>query len=249
MSDAAGDTAPTLPVELIAAPAEEPGPRAAYGELGGARIRLCVFCGSSTGRGAIDVEAAQGVGKAIAARGAGLVYGGASVGLMGVVADAALGAGVEVVGVLPEALAVAEVAHPALGRLELVTTMHERKARMAELSDGYVVLPGGLGTLEEMFEVWTWAHLGIHRSPLGLLNIGGYFDPLLRFVDDAVEAGFVPARSRDLVVVGDDPQRLVDDVIGRIVRDAPAPDPRAHVGEILAERRLRQADAGGTAER
>lgn len=234
------DATPSLPGELIAAPDEGREPRVAYGELGGAPVRLCVFCGSSTGRGAVDVEAARGVAKAIAARGAGLVYGGASVGLMGVVADTALGAGVEVVGVLPEALAVAEVAHPALARLELVTTMHERKARMAELSDGYVVLPGGLGTLEEMFEVWTWAHLGIHRSPMGLLNVDGYFDPLLRFVEQAVDAGFVPARSGDLVVVGEDPQRLVDEVIARVVRDGPAPDPHAHVGEILAERRLRE---------
>lgn len=224
------------PAELIATPE----PHTAYGELGDERLRLCVFCGSSTGRGAVDVAAARGVGKAIAARGAGLVYGGASVGLMGVVADTALAAGVEVVGVLPEALAVAEVAHPALGRLELVSTMHERKARMAELSDAYVVLPGGLGTLEEMFEVWTWAHLGIHRSPLGLVNIDGYFDPLLRFVANAVEAGFVPARSAEFLVVGEDPQQVVDDVLARVVRDAPASDPHAHVAEILAERRLRE---------
>ncbi|WP_436791637.1 TIGR00730 family Rossman fold protein [Yinghuangia sp. YIM S10712] len=204
-----------------------------------------MFCGSSTGRGEVDVEAARRTAEAIAGRGAGVVYGGASVGLMGVVADTALAAGGEVVGVLPEALAVAEVAHPGLSRLELVATMHERKARMAELSDAFVVLPGGLGTLEEMFEVWTWAHLGIHRRPMGLLNVGGYFDPLLRFVGDAVDAGFVPARSGDLVVVGDDPRQLVDEVLARVARDAPAPDPREHVSEILAERRLRKAGAGG----
>ncbi|MGW1994904.1 LOG family protein [Embleya sp. NPDC001921] len=207
------------------------------------RPRLCVFCGSARGRGSTDLEAARRTGHAIARRGAELVYGGGAAGLMGAVADAALEAGARVVGVVPEPLVIAELAHPGLTRLEVVSDMHRRKARMAEAADAFLVLPGGLGTFEEMFEIWTWAHLGLHQRPLGILNVDGYFDPLLRLVESAVDAGFVPPRSGDLVIVREQPEQLVDDMLARAAAagDAPTLDPLQHIGELLTERNEREA--------
>lgn len=172
--------------------------------------RLCVYCGSSAGSRPVYAEAASDLGQALAARGIGVVFGGGSVGMMGLVADAALEAGGEAVGVIPHGLAAREVGHPGLTVLHKVDTMHERKALMADLSDGFVALPGGLGTLEELMEVWTWAQLGIHRKPVGLLNVEGYFDGLLAFIDHAVAEGFVRETHRAMLLVGDTPEVLLD---------------------------------------
>lgn len=172
--------------------------------------RLCVYCGSSAGARPVYAEAATAFGQLLAERGIGVVFGGGSVGMMGLVADAALAASGEAIGVIPHGLAAREVDHPGLTALHKVDTMHERKALMADLSDGFVALPGGLGTLEELMEVWTWAQLGIHRRPVGLLNIGGYFDGLLTFVNHAVTEGFVREGHRALLLVGDTPEALLD---------------------------------------
>ncbi|MEL6977699.1 MAG: TIGR00730 family Rossman fold protein [Pseudomonadota bacterium] len=163
--------------------------------------RLCVFCGSSKGVDPRRRETARALGAALAERGVGLVYGGASIGLMGAVADGALAAGGEVIGVLPRALFQHEVAHQRLTALHETNGMHERKAMMAELSDGFIALPGGLGTLEELFEVWTWAQLGVHAKPIGLLNDGDFYSPLLRFLDHVGEAGFLRPGHRELLLV------------------------------------------------
>lgn len=160
---------------------------------------VCVFCGSSPGRQPEYASLAKSLGGALARRGLALVYGGGRVGLMGVVADAVLAEGGRAVGVIPKALARKEVAHEGLSELEVVATMHERKARMAELADAFLALPGGLGTLEELFETWTWGQLGIHGKPLGLLDTTGYFDPLVTFLDHAVAEGFVRAQHRAMV--------------------------------------------------
>jgi len=172
--------------------------------------RICVFCGSKPGRDPVYAAAARALGDTLARRKLGLVYGGASVGLMGVVADAVLAAGGEAIGVLPAALAHKEIAHPGLSELRVVASMHERKAQMVELSDGFVALPGGLGTLEELFEVLTWAQLGLHAKPCGLLDAAGYWRDLERFLDHAVAERFVKERHRALVLVDDDPGRLLD---------------------------------------
>jgi hypothetical protein len=169
-----------------------------------------VFCGSAAGRDPAFAEAARGLARAFARRGTGIVYGGGSVGLMGVLADEALGAGVEVIGVIPHGLLVREVAHRGLTEQRVVPTMHARKALMAELADAFVALPGGLGTLEELFEVVTWAQLGIHAKPIGLLNTRGYFDALLAFVERAIAAGFVRPEYRGFLVVADQPDALLD---------------------------------------
>ena len=183
--------------------------------------RVCVFCGSSTGSRPAYVRAARALGAAIAARGLGLVYGGGSIGLMGVVADAVLERGGEVLGVIPRALARKEIAHHGLTRLEVVSTMHARKARMAELADGFVAMPGGLGTLEELTEVLTWGYLGIHRKPTALLDVAGYWDPLIDLLDHAVEEGFLKAQHRRLVVVERRPGRLLDRLARHRVPEAP----------------------------
>ena len=172
--------------------------------------RVCVFCGSRDGTRSQYAAAAGGMGEALARRGIGLVYGGGGIGLMGVLADAALSAGGDVIGVIPESLMAREVAHRGLGDLRVVASMHERKALMAELSDAFVALPGGFGTLEEFCEALTWAQLGIHRKPCGLLNVEGFFDPLLSFFDHAVRERFVSPDHRSLVVVEEDPGRLLD---------------------------------------
>jgi uncharacterized protein (TIGR00730 family) len=172
--------------------------------------RLCVFCGSSSGSRPAYAAAARALGEALARRGLGLVTGGGRVGLMGVIADASMGAGGEVIGVIPEALAAKEVAHAGPTELRVVGSMHERKAMMAELSDGFVALPGGFGTLEEFFEVLTWAQLGLHPKPCALLNVAGFYAPLLALLDHAVAEGFVKPIHRALVLVEEEPERLLD---------------------------------------
>lgn len=171
---------------------------------------VCVFCGSSPGKREGYGEAARAAGRTIAERGLRLVYGGAMVGLMGAVADAALAAGGEVIGVIPEALAERELAHGGLTEIHHVKSMHERKAMMAEFSDAFVALPGGVGTLEELFEVWTWAQLGYHGKPVGLLNSEGYFDPLLVFVDRQCSEGFMKRDHRDMLVVESEAGLILD---------------------------------------
>jgi len=172
--------------------------------------RVCVFCGSSHGASPVYAEAARDLGRRLARRGLGLVYGGGNVGLMGEVADAALAAGGEVIGVIPYALEAREVAHSGLTELHVVDSMHERKALMADLSDGFLALPGGIGTLEEFFEVWTWGQLGLHAKPCGLLDVAGYYAPLLAFLDRTVEEGFLRPAHREVVLVDTDPEALLD---------------------------------------
>lgn len=173
-------------------------------------MRICVFLGSSIGRRAIYREAAEELGRLIAARGIGLVYGGGTAGLMGVLADAACAAGGEVVGIIPEALRSREHDHPRLAGLHVVRTMHERKALMAELSDGFLALPGGIGTLEELFEVWTWAQLGYHAKPCGLLDVGGFYGKMSGFIDDIVLEGFLAPEHRRMLIVGHDAGEMLD---------------------------------------
>jgi uncharacterized protein (TIGR00730 family) len=171
--------------------------------------RICVFSGSSPGRRQAYGEAASALGRLLAEHGIGVVYGGASLGLMGRLADAARDAGGEVIGVIPQSLVDFEVAHMGLDDLRIVGSMHERKALMAELSDAFIALPGGIGTLEEFFEVWTWAKLGSHRKPCGLLNIEGYYDKLLGFLDHVVEEAFLKPAHREMILVEDDPKVLL----------------------------------------
>jgi uncharacterized protein (TIGR00730 family) len=171
---------------------------------------VCVFCGSSPGRDPIHAEAARALGRALAARALTLVYGGGATGLMGIVADAALGAGGQVTGIIPRGLERRELAHRGLTRLEVVGSMHERKARMAALAEGFVALPGGMGTLEELAEILTWAQLGLHARPVGLLDVGGYYQPLVAFFDRAVEAGFLRPEHRRLLTVEREPEPLLE---------------------------------------
>ncbi|TVT36416.1 TIGR00730 family Rossman fold protein [Amycolatopsis rhizosphaerae] len=172
--------------------------------------RICVFCGSSSGNDAVYAEQAAALGKLLAERGIGLVYGGASVGIMGVVADAALAAGGEVIGVIPKHLMRVEIGHADLTELHVTAGMHERKAKMAELSDGFLALPGGAGTLEELAEVWTWAQLGLHHKPIGLVDVAGYYRPLREFADHMVAEGFLRPQHRDLIFIDPDPVVLLD---------------------------------------
>lgn len=174
--------------------------------------RICVFCGSSAGRDPAYRAAAVALGSLLAERSIGLVYGGAAIGLMGAVADAARAAGGEVIGVIPRALVEWEVAHTGLADLRIVASMHERKALMAELSDGFIALPGGIGTLEELFEVWTWAQLGSHNKPCALLNVRGFYDSLLGFLDFVVDAAFLKPVHRSMLLVGDTPQDLLEKI-------------------------------------
>ena len=183
--------------------------------------RVCVFCGSSPGVRDSYAEAAAGMGRALAERGIGLVYGGGNVGLMGVVADAVLAAGGQVIGVIPEGLLAREVGHQGLTELRVVRTMHERKAAMADLSDAFVALPGGMGTLEELCEVLTWTQLGIHRKGAGVLNVGGFYDPLLAMFDRAVGEGFLKPAHRALVLSDTDPRRLLDQLAAARLPDTP----------------------------
>ena len=160
---------------------------------------VCVFCGSSPGVDPGFVAAAEEVGRLLAPQGRRLVYGGGRLGLMGAVADAALAHGGEVIGVIPGALVEKEVAHTGLTELRVVASMHDRKAAMADLADGFLALPGGIGTLEEFFEIWTWGQLGLHHKPFGLLNVAGFFDPLLAFLDQLTEQRFVRAEHRGML--------------------------------------------------
>lgn len=171
---------------------------------------VCVFCGSSPGNDPAYAEAALTLGRTLAERDTTLVYGGGHVGLMGVVADAALGAGGEVIGVMPKSLVDREIGHAGLTKLHVVRSMHERKAMMSELSEGFVALPGGNGTLEEFFEVLTWAQLGEHHKPCGLLNVAGYYDPLLAVFDRMVDRAFLKDEHRKLVLVERDPSALLE---------------------------------------
>jgi len=172
--------------------------------------RLCVFCGSNHGTRPEYTTAVQALGRELAARQIGLVYGGGGVGLMGVIADAVLAEGGEVIGVLPVSLGSKEIAHPDVEDIRLVGSMHERKAVMAELSDGFIAAPGGFGTLEELFEQLTWGQLGMHAKPCGLLNVAQYFDALLEFLDSATREKFIREQHRETLVVGVTPSDLID---------------------------------------
>ncbi len=165
---------------------------------------VCVFCGSSVGSKPAFIGAAIALGKVLAEQKIRLVFGGGRVGLMGAIADSALQAGGEVIGVIPDHLVAREVAHQGLSDLRIVKSMHERKALMAELSDAFVAMPGGLGTLEEFFEVWTWGQLGLHRKPYALLNVNGFYDPLVQFIDQLVEQRFVKPEHRKMLIVESD---------------------------------------------
>jgi uncharacterized protein (TIGR00730 family) len=185
--------------------------------------RVCVFAGSATGHRSEYAEAARALAAELARRHLGLVYGGGSIGLMGVLADTALAAGVEVVGVIPKPIASKELAHGGLTELRLVATMHERKATMAALADGFVALPGGLGTFEETLEMLTWSQLGVHAKPVGVLNAGGYYDGLLRWLSHAVAEGFLHRANLGLLLFGDTAAELLD----ALAAWRPPPAPRA----------------------
>jgi uncharacterized protein (TIGR00730 family) len=174
--------------------------------------RVCVYAGSQSGARADYAAAAQSLASQLAERGFGVVYGGGRVGLMGVLADTAIAIGGEVIGVIPRHLEEREVAHRGLSELRVVGSMHERKALMATLSEAFIALPGGIGTLEELIEMLTWAQLGLHQKPCGLLNVCGYYDPLIAFLDGAVREGFLPATNRERLIVDTDPEALVSAV-------------------------------------
>ena len=186
---------------------------------------VCVYCGSSMGRLDSYASAGRAVAKALVDRDIRLVYGGASAGIMGVVADEVLRLGGSAVGVIPESLARREVAHRSLTELHVTETMHERKMLMATLSDAFIALPGGIGTLEEIFEIWTWAQLGIHDKPCGLLNVNGYFDPLISFLDRAVTEQFVRPAARSLLLVESEPEELLNRFVGQRRQSGGAPKP------------------------
>jgi len=170
---------------------------------------LCVFCGSSPGHDSVHADAARALGAALGEAGIDLVYGGGRVGLMGIVADAAMAAGVRATGVIPRALADLEVAHHGLSALHVTGSMHERKAMMADLSDGFIALSGGIGTFEELFEIWTWGQLGDHAKPVALLNIAGFYDKLTGFIADVVAAGFLRDVHSAMLMVEEEPRALV----------------------------------------
>jgi uncharacterized protein (TIGR00730 family) len=172
--------------------------------------RLAVYCGSATPADPVYMECARFVGRRLAERGIGVVYGGGRLGLMGAVADAALEAGGEVIGVIPEALVNAEVAHRGLTALETVPTMHERKKRFTELADGFVTIPGGTGTMDELWEAMSWSQLGYHSDPVGLLNVAGFYDPLIEFVDRMAQVGFLRPQHRGILIVDTALDALVD---------------------------------------
>ena len=172
--------------------------------------KVCVFCGSSVGVRADHRAAAERLARELVARGIGLVFGGGGIGLMGVVADATLAAGGHAVGVIPHAMVARELAHPGLPDLRVVSSMHERKATMAQLADAFVALPGGFGTFEEFCEAVTWTQLGLHGKRCGLLNVGGFYDPLLALIDRSVEEGFISSENREIIVADADPAKLLD---------------------------------------
>ena len=187
------------------------------------RFSLCVYCGSRPGQREVYVEAAREVGRQIGQRGWQLVYGGGNVGLMGALADAALAHGGRVVGVIPKTLFEREVAHLALHEQQVVDTMHQRKQSMAERADAFLALPGGIGTLEELYEVWTWRHLGYHDQPIGLLNAGGFYDGLLGFMRHTVTEGFLSEAQLDTLRVGQDVTTLLDE-LERLAARADGPE-------------------------
>lgn len=186
-------------------------------------MNICVYCGSRAGARPAYATAARQLGRLIGERGHGLVYGGGNVGLMGIVADAVLAAGGMVVGVIPQALVEREVGHQGLSEQHVVPNMHVRKQMMAERADAFIAMPGGIGTLEELYEVWTWRQLGYHDKPVGLLNVERYFDDLLRFMDRTVAEGFLDLAQRQMPLVESDPARLLDRVLAEAAQ-ASAPD-------------------------
>jgi hypothetical protein len=171
---------------------------------------ICIYCGSSSGRLEAYTSAAVALAESLVRRNIRLVYGGASIGIMGRVADQVLKLGGEVVGVIPKALSHKEIVHPHLTELHITESMHERKMQMAELSDGFIALPGGIGTLEELFEIWTWAQLGLHQKPCGLLNVAGYYDSLIQFLDHVLAEQFVRKDDHALLMVESNPDALLD---------------------------------------
>ncbi len=184
--------------------------------------RICIFAGSNSGRNPIFREAAEELGREIVAHNLGIVYGGASVGLMGAIADAVLEAGGEVIGVIPRGLFTREIAHPRLQQLHEVGSMHERKALMADLADGFIALPGGFGTFDELFEITTWAQIGLHNKPIGLLNSNDYFAPLLALVDHASQEGFISTFHTGLLLTQPEPKALLEAILsyrGREVQE------------------------------
>jgi uncharacterized protein (TIGR00730 family) len=179
--------------------------------------RLCVFCGSQTGLDPAFADHARQLGRAMADRGIELVFGAGHIGLMGVLADAVLAAGGRAIGVIPQGLVDRELAHRGLSSLHIVSSMHERKALMADLSDAFVALPGGYGTADELFEILTWKQLKLHAKPIGLLNVEGFFDPLLSWIDHCITAGFVKGKYRDYLLVERDPKSILDHLLSRPV--------------------------------
>ncbi|SFS04110.1 TIGR00730 family Rossman fold protein [Sphingomonas jatrophae] len=179
--------------------------------------RIAVYCGSATPADPVYIECARNVGRTFAEQGIGLVYGGGRLGLMGAVADACLAAGGEVIGVIPEALVTAEVAHRGLTELHTVGTMHQRKQLFTDLSDGFLTIPGGTGTMDELWEAMSWAQLGYHAKPVGLLNVAGYYDGLIEFVGKMAEVGFLRPQHRDILIVGD----VLTDLLARMAAHQP----------------------------
>lgn len=191
-------------------------------------LRLCVYCGSRAGNQPAYAEAATALGRSIGQRGWQLVYGGGQVGLMGTVADAALAAGATAIGIIPDSLMRREVGHAGLTELHVVPNMHLRKQAMAERADAFIALPGGLGTLEELYEVWTWQHLGYHAKPMGLLNTAGYYDALLGFMAHAEAEGFIDARQRGALCVDEEVERLLN-TLEKACRDGQAGGDYSHI--------------------
>ena len=200
--------------------------------------RVCVFCGASSGRSASYADAARAFGAAAASRGLGVVYGGGRVGLMGAVADGALAAGGEVIGVIPQELVDRELAHGGLTELHVVGSLHERKALMAELADAFVALPGGFGTLDELLEQLTWSQLGLHAKPIGLLDVDGYWRPLIALARHATDEGFVREADLAAIAVADDPNALLDRLERLTQRTAPAPQVDGPAGAVARSHTL-----------
>ena len=171
--------------------------------------RICVYCGSSRGEDSVYAKAAEALGREIACNNNTLVYGGAKIGLMGILANTVLAEGDSVIGVMPDNLADLEIAHDGLSELFLCQDMHARKKKMSELSDGFIAMPGGLGTLEEFFEIWTWAQLGIHSKPIGIFNVDSYFDPMIFFIEKAISAGFIKPGHTSSLIIEDQAENLV----------------------------------------